>query len=518
MNIKYIKDVKDYKNFLDVEDETYLFTKDLTHRGIFVLDEMLQTNDKIYIGKMTRHVKDNWFNYYISGKEAPEINEYQWKNVKFRSYEALLGDKDYTEEQIVDALAYIYINFPGTYGSFPKSPSSIVEKGLNVTKYMTCFDKDVIQFSHDAFQPGAVHILPQNINKVMEYETHLDIHQAYAHIMKTKKFPVSNPVYVDLWDTENPDYENKKNDLLNNLGIYHIIDGVIRLKPNGFPLLQQNKKQKAASLSKWTKETMAFSDYNKTYRIADTYGGLYLTTPAYQVLLENYNIIEPLDIAEGYAWTGIKEGLGTEFINKLYDLRKTTDNPALKSFAKLCNEYCAGMFQRKFIISENPWIDLDGNKQDKQVKRQPLNCVIGDFITDYLRLEISHLLQKIPHDWVIGYDTDGIFLNQEKDTIYSFLEQNNSLDILGDETGKCHFDGIYKNVIHPANKQYYGYTIDGEVFGKLAGVNDGTEVAKQLLSGVAEEDITTVTYTWNKETKDYELTASKAKIGGHDND
>ena len=67
MNIKYIKDIKDYKNFLDVEDETYLFTKDLTHRGIFVLDEMLQTNDKIYIGKMTRHVKDNWFNYYISG-------------------------------------------------------------------------------------------------------------------------------------------------------------------------------------------------------------------------------------------------------------------------------------------------------------------------------------------------------------------------------------------------------------------------------------------------------------------
>ena len=67
-------------------------------------------------------------------------------------------------------------------------------------------------------------------------------------------------------------------------------------------------------------------------------------------------------------------------------------------------------------------------------------------------------------------------------------------------------------------KQYYGYTIDGEVFGKLAGVNDGAEVAKQLLNGVPEEEITTVSYVWNKEIKDYELTASKAKIGGHDND
>ena len=25
------------------------------------------------------------------------------------------------------------------------------------------------------------------------------------------------------------------------------------------------------------------------------------------------------------------------------------------------------MFQRKFVISENPWIDLDGNKQDKKI-------------------------------------------------------------------------------------------------------------------------------------------------------
>ena len=88
-----------------------------------------------------------------------------------RSYEPLLGDKDYTEEQIVDALSYIYTNFPGTYGSLPKSPSSIVEHALNVTKYMNCSNPIVIEFAHNAFQPGAVHILPQNINKKMEYET-----------------------------------------------------------------------------------------------------------------------------------------------------------------------------------------------------------------------------------------------------------------------------------------------------------------------------------------------------------
>ena len=100
-----------------------------------------------------------------------------------------------------------------------------------------------------------------------------------------------------------------------------------------------------------------------------------------------------------------------------------------------------------------------GNKQKDSIKRKRLNCAIGDFITDYLRLEISQLLQKLPHDWIIGYDTDGIFINQSVENIEPLVK-----DILGDTPGFCHFDGIYRDVIHVANKQYYGYTVNGKIF------------------------------------------------------
>ena len=58
MLITYIDNIEDYKKFLDVDEETYVFVKDLTHRGISILDEM-KTNKKLYVGKITRHVKDN---------------------------------------------------------------------------------------------------------------------------------------------------------------------------------------------------------------------------------------------------------------------------------------------------------------------------------------------------------------------------------------------------------------------------------------------------------------------------
>lgn len=58
MLITYIDNIEDYKKFLDADEETYVFVRDLTHRGISILDEM-KTNKKLYIGKMTRHVKDN---------------------------------------------------------------------------------------------------------------------------------------------------------------------------------------------------------------------------------------------------------------------------------------------------------------------------------------------------------------------------------------------------------------------------------------------------------------------------
>ena len=87
-------------------------------------------------------------------------------------------------------------------------------------------------------------------------------------------------------------------------------------------------------------------------------------------------------------------------------------------------------------------------------------------------------------------------------------------DILGDTPGFCHFDGIYRDVIHLANKQYYGYTVDGKIFGKLAGIINGTKVAEQLLSGVPEDKIFITNYIWNKSIKNYVLAETKAKIGG----
>ena len=504
MLVTYLTEIDKYKDFLNMEEETYIFVKDLTHRGVSILKEMSQ-NNKTYVGKISRHVEDNWFNYTIYGAEAPEISEYQWKNVKMRSYEPLLGDKDFTAEQITNAVTYIYQNFAGAYGKLPRTPSSIVEHALNVNKYMRTADQRLANFSHNAFQPGAVHIMPQYLNQTIEYETHLDIHQAYAAIMKHNTFPVDQPCYIDSETATDEEFES----LFEYPAIFHICGGKVKLKDNGFPLLQQNQKQKAVSLKKWSRGTMMLNDYDVVYDISTFYDGLYLTTPAYQVLLENYEIIEPLQILDGYVWKKTKTGLGSNFIDKLYDLRTTTKNPALKSFAKLCNEYCAGMFQRKYLIEENPWVSLDGTKKQKKIKRTKLNCVIGDFITDYLRLQISGLLQKVPHNWVIGYDTDGIFLNKTVEEIEPLVK-----DILGANPGSCHFDGIYKQVVHVANKQYYGYTIDGQIFGKMAGIINGKEVARQLLQGIPANEIMTENYVWKTAQQDYVLTKMKAKIGG----
>lgn len=494
MRIYYLDDITKYKDYLDLDEETYIFVKNLTYTGINIYKEMIKNSNKVYIGQLRRHVKENWFNFKITGKETPEILEYRWKNVVMRSYEPLLGEGDYTPKQIQDALNYIYQNFPGQYGSFTGTPASIVQKELNPERYMITNDKDILQFSHKAFQPGATHILPEFLNKTLDYETHLDIHQAYAHIIMNEKLPLGIPTYTTEIPTDN------------RLYIAHYIGGKIKLKKGGFPLIQDTTKK--YSLKKKTKDTMVFSDYNTVYDIGDLIGGLYLTKPAFEVLLENYDIIEPLEFLGAIVWPGYQTGVGQTFIKKLYDLRTTTTNPALKNFAKLCNEYCAGMFERKTTGGGGYWEDLDGTKQERH-KITRLNCSIGDFITDYLRLKISHTLQMLPHDWIIGYDTDGIFINQPVEKIEPLVKH-----LLGPQPGQFHFDGIYKQVKHLANKQYYGYTIDGKIFGKLAGVPNGDNVAAQLLNGADPNDIMVECYAWNQETNNYELTTKKANLGG----
>ena len=50
MLITYIDNIEDYKKFLDVDEETYVFVRDLTHRGISILDEM-KTDKKLTLVK-----------------------------------------------------------------------------------------------------------------------------------------------------------------------------------------------------------------------------------------------------------------------------------------------------------------------------------------------------------------------------------------------------------------------------------------------------------------------------------
>lgn len=490
MRIIYLSDANQilqyWKDTIPTHEEDYLYVKDLSHEGPKIFDQLKSKATKIYVGKLGNHAKTNWFNYTITGDMTPTIHEFKWSDTVVRSYNVLLGDYDYKPNDIVDALAYIYINYPGAYGVMPRTPASIIEKALNVSSYMYTSDTKVIDFSHEAFQPGATHIMPQFLNITIPYETHLDIHQAYAAIMSKNIFPINDHVYIDATTCSEEEFNN----LFTYPSIVHIVGGKVRLKPNGFPLFHKSIKNKAVSVDKWGNTTMMLSKYDYIYDLKQLYDGLYLTTPAYQVLLENYDIIEPLDILEGIYWKTATNGIGTGFIAKLYNLRTTTTNPALKNFAKLCNEYCAGMFQRKYMQKRvAPWIDLSGNKKDiNETPPTPLNCTIGDFITDYLRLEISHLLQKFPIDWIIGYDTDGIFINKSVDEIKPLVQ-----DVLGDAPGTCHFDGIYRNVVHKANKQYYGFdALTGEVFGKIAGVVNGKEVAMQLLKG--ETTIMSQTY------------------------
>ena len=502
MRVVYLENINDYKQYLNTTEETHIFVKDLTHRGIFILQEMIEANKNIYAGKLSRH-KDNWFNFYITGNDSPKIKEYQWQNVKMRSYESLLGDHDYTKEQIEEALTYIYQNFQGMYGAIPSTPGSIVANYLKINSYMK-YDATAVKFSHGAFQPGAINIMPQYINQCIRYETHLDIRQAYASIMKNNLFPIGEPEYIDSDVATKEEFDKLLNSPLN---IIHIIGGIVKLKPNGFPLLQSNAQQKSILTDKKTLKTLILDEYNIEYDISELYDGLYLTTPAYQVLLQNYDIIEPLQVLDGIYWKQGQIGIGTNFINKIYELRTTTTNPALKNFAKLCNEYCAGMFERKFINEANPWQDLDGNKKKGIIKKSALNCSIGDFITDYLRLQISNILQLLPHDWIIGYDTDGIFIGQPREDIEPMVAH-----LLGNKPGQCHFDCEYEYVTHLANKQYYGFDTNGVIFGKIAGVNNGDEVAEKLLNHVDLQDITVVNYVWNKKDHKYNLVEQKAKL------
>lgn len=78
---------------------------------------------------------------------------------------------------------------------------------------------------------------------------------------------------------------------------------------------------------------------------------------------------------------------------------------------------------------------------------------------------LDKLLHMLPHDKVIGYDTDCVFYEGTKNSLpYEVL------DMFGPEMGQLHDDGFYVDVFHNASKSYYGFdAITGEPFTKIAG-------------------------------------------------
>ena len=482
------------EQIFQLPNNTYIFIPDLTiNGGIDLIKAALaDPNTKVYAGDAKRKTqKQRWLQHKTYGAHTPNVSYITTSNgvfiVEYTKY-----DTEYPEntERMQELAVELVKHFVSEDGKIPSTPGGIVRDRLSTLMSEVENKKgfkredmpeDEWYYTFKSMMGGAVYNMKCNgAYRLVPFETHIDVHQLYAHIMKTEVFP-------DL----RRGYKIELGYVPHTLGFYFIESGEVRLKENGFPLLSPVRRNNMEELE---------CDREDYFRDWVKIPWPVLCEPDMKTLFENYDV-RNLFISEtmyyerplaNYNWNG--------FIDFIYNQRLTTTGGAKGLYKKL-NEYVAGMFERKQEEMGKIWYDFSGPKPSK-TKHHAFNCGIGSFITAYGRRRLSALLHSFPFEKIIGFDTDCVFFAGKPEEVPATVMKQ-----FGDGMGQLHFDGIYHDVRHLAPKQYYGYDEDGEIFGKFSGVPNCDEVARELIANNDDLIMTmpeAITQKWNQKIQCFE--------------
>jgi hypothetical protein len=473
--IKHIEDI-DMRALADMAPTT-IYIYDLNHLGMAWLKDLEKQFPlkPYYCGR-----RSNGTVYYsVTGSvQSPCCNAIYFNNVIFRDYQALTG-KSVDFKTDMEALGYIISNCQRRQDEAPTTPKVICDYQIDQLKRRNKWTDDTrfLNAMYRATRPGSIYI---GETGAFVNELHWDMHQAYANALETKFYPS----YF-----EKPHYTKDAATLDVNLSIRHV-HGYVRLKPNGYPFIMasSSKTSQLSSGAQWT-------NYNERYEIDE-----WFTSPGYKTLADNYETAE-LETLEGYWWQSKVTNIGKKYFDNMYQMR-SHPNRAIKAFAKLAGEYPAGLFQQMKTKGTKLWLDLEGETIDEKGKPQLYNPMVGAFMTDYQRLELSRMAQMFPRQHVLGWDTDAIHLvGVTPEQLFKKMPQLKEFE--GPNMGQWHIDTVFTNSYHFAAKQYYGITPDGEFVGKLAGVPDGDVVGAKHSCGWSLRDIIVTKTEWSMESKNY---------------
>lgn len=473
--IKHIEDI-DMKALTDM-DSTIIYIYDLNHLGMAWLKDLGKDFllKPYYCGRRSNNV----VYYRVTGSaQSPCCNAIYFNKVIFRDYQALIGESvDFKTD--MEALGHIISHCQAKYDEVPTTPKAICEYQVDQLKRRNKWTDDTrfLNAMYHATRPGSIYL---GETGAFVNELHWDMHQAYANALETKFYPS----YL-----EKPRYTKDVATLDANLSIRHV-RGCIRLKPNGYPLIMASslKTSQLSSGAQWT-------DYNECYEIDE-----WFTSPGYEVFAANYETTE-LETIEGYWWQSKVTNIGKKYFDNMYQMRSHT-NRAIKSFAKLAGEYPAGLFQQMKTKSTKLWLDLEGEDIQEKGNTKFYNTMVGAFMTDYQRLELSRMAQMFPRQHVLGWDTDAIHLvGVTPEQLFEKMPQLKEFE--GLDMGQWHIDTVFTNSYHFAAKQYYGVTPDGEFVGKIAGVPNADVVSAKHSCGYPLRDIIVTKIEWDMNSKSY---------------
>ena len=487
------------KELYNLPRNTHIFIKHLEmNGGLELVDKALKSADIIVYAKNVarKSAGVKWLQHDIMGSISPHLTLITLSNgVYIHNYDIYDKDTGNAEPEDMMAVAEAIMEC-----GFPRTPQECIKKDPTVASLLAMLsnpkeDERTLRDIARSLQGGACYIYQRAYEKPIPHEVHIDVHQMYKSIMTNKAlfFPMGEP---EVKDGYHPC----------NFGIYVIKYGECRLRKDGFPLFGGDKALLSAKAT--NKETHEWKD------IVDVLGTRAINTVDWQTFLENYEVdYGTLDFYRTIEYHMVRSGssLFGRTAASFYDKRQKATNKHVKNFYKLVNEVCPGLFERTAQKIGHYWFDLSGpylTKKDPD-KKKPVklyNAIIGSFITAYGRQLLNARLHELPHDRIVGYDTDGIFFAGTFDEIpFDFM-----VKYFGEEPGELHIDGDYDHVIHFAPRQYIGYS-DGEPFGKIAAVPNGDEIAAHMLKDINDIPQSPF-FLWDKGKQRYFTIWSSSKI------
>lgn len=454
MNLLWHTKIRGLDYYFDQPD-TRIYVRDLAHQGPLLIREAAERGIKIYHYRATRRSdKVKWLWHYSKGKrDCPTVLKIQLSNnCWLLDYTLFDPNEEVTEEEMEPVVRILHeqYNDPITGCHVIKQ---LVRPGIaNLVDLKPGIETENYDMFQQAMRGGANCVLNYDL---IPYETHIDYHQMYAYVMTHFDFPALNP------KLESGYYPHP-------FAIYRILSGKAQLKENGYPMLASKCGSRMAGAN------------GEVFDIAIELGCL--SDPDLKLLFKHYNVYS-LTISETLYYNITFKG-ENEFQNVTQELYKGRQGStgALKRFYKLMNEYMAGYFERSMKTGLR-WTTFDKPDSSKlQVSRK--NPKVGIFILAYARQMLDRLLDMLPREKVIGYDTDAVFFAGTPEEIPQIIHRH-----CGPNMGQFHFDAILKDVTHVASKHYYGYDLETqENFHKCSGVSKSGKIRK-----------------WNQDKLEYEF-------------